>query len=225
MLLKKNKNLKLKLYYSQHGGPFFCSARPRLRSLAQLASGPTAVRPTRAACALRTPHPRAATWAWAGKAPPRPGPAWAGNSPIALGRWFRSDGCSASSPDQNPAAAGSPSTLAHSLPFSPFLCSEWRPPVTAGTVAGWRRRRRPSRRRARSPQGERAAVERPCIGALCARAWSGDVPSSPTAWFLPVRWWWSASKNWRLGRDYPRGFYRQWRRRRELGRSRGLISC
>jgi len=40
----------------------------------------------------------------------------------------------------------------------------------AGQRRRWRRRRGPSRRRARSPEGERAAVERPRLDALSPRA-------------------------------------------------------
>ena len=95
---------------------------------------------------------------------------------MTLVRSSRSDGQATISLDQNPPAGRRPQTLIHfafflslSSPRSFFLSAA---AASGDQERAWRRRRLP-RRRARSPTGERAAVEGPSRGAL------GQSPRKP----------------------------------------------
>jgi hypothetical protein len=122
-------------------------------------------------------HARKATWAWATKAPSRLGRKKPDRARLDLDYRTEMNGLVCFSAEQNPRRrplAFDFSTLAYS-PLSPAPSTS--PPERARAAAsgGVQRHGKPPRRRARPPQGERAAVERHHRGAQIWRVTSGTT--------------------------------------------------
>lgn len=165
-----------------------------MRRIAQPSKLLTHTRPelTRALCASRVPDRNLGLGRESNR-PPRPNLAW-----FTAGRRWPSDGSPFISCNQN-RLAGSPNPKL-SLLFLPFsLFTAWHPKMMerrpfASAKGGARRRRGPPRRSARSPLGDRGAIEWPRVSAFSPHA--GDLTSCSDSRYsghamaghLPARW-------------------------------------
>ena len=176
---------------------------------------PTKIRPmacSRARAPASTPGPAACGPAARSSAPPRPGrnlglgrefglapfPAWAAalaqlisaaHAERTVGLQYRWIKTSEHRRSLNP----SPHSFSFSSPHSSPSVSHRATQTDGESVEPWRRRR-PPRRRARSPVGERAAVERPGRGASVAC--SGEQFTLGRPFLFPA--WWRARRRGKL---------------------------
>ena len=128
---------------------------------------------------------QAATWAWAGKVPRPRAPAWAAKRPDQSrpsARIVGSKPATVAAPLNPSAIRPSPLSVFAALFLSFLSAATAAPSDSSGeSVEPWRRRQ-PPRRCARSPAGERIAVERPGRGAPVAGS-RRAVPPRPALSF------------------------------------------